>query len=373
MLPFSKRPPPPDEFFLRSGDFEAFEVEEMPTVVPPMPQSPRQVWNRTAPRAPERRTPLPPVTAPAPRFPRTSGRRGSLPAANPPPRSMMPTLSAEEAFEPAMPAQPLMPVQTMQPVAPAYTMPPAYGPVPVPPNTLSPVAMSAHVPYSHPHFTSSVTPLPIARPSSKPNFMLGLTIAIAGAVLGSVLGMGVNTKRAAADVVPRVHVAAAVLDGQSAPADSLPPAQVPPSRPTPVQMPVQPQTVVARVAEQPPIVVTASPKVEPPKAKVAVVAPQAAPAHKATAVPVAPVPPPPAPVAKAPAHVAATPVAPPAPVAKPAPAPVAKAAPTPVEKPARAEKAEKPEKAEKNKDADDALKLYKAANDETNLTLGGSK
>ncbi|AKU94263.1 Transcriptional regulatory protein algP [Labilithrix luteola] len=279
---------------------------------------------------------------------------------------MMPTQSAE--FEPVAPVQHVMPAQHMpvqtRPVAPMYTpshpfsVPPAYGPVPVPPNTLSPVAMSAHVPYTHPHFTSSVTPLPVARPSSRPNFMLGLTIAIAGAVLGSVLGVGVNAKRAAAEVVPSVQAAAAVLDGQSAPSEGLPPARVATARAT--QAPTA--NVVARVPEQPPVIVTPSAKVEAPKAKV-VAAPPLPVTHKVAAAPVAA--PPPAPAAKAPVHVTANP----APVAKPAPAPVAKAA-APVEKPAKAEKAEK---AEKNRDADDALKLYKAATDETNLTLGGSK
>jgi hypothetical protein len=43
VLPFSKRPPPPEEFFLRSGDFEA--VQQNPTIPPP-PRAP--IFHRSA-------------------------------------------------------------------------------------------------------------------------------------------------------------------------------------------------------------------------------------------------------------------------------------------------------------------------------------
>ncbi|AKU94264.1 hypothetical protein AKJ09_00928 [Labilithrix luteola] len=86
MLPFSKRPPPPDEFFLRSGDFESIEVDDAPPVVPPAPQ-PRQVWNRTVPRAQEHRAQLPSETVlRRPPSARSYGRHSpthALPAANP--------------------------------------------------------------------------------------------------------------------------------------------------------------------------------------------------------------------------------------------------------------------------------------------------
>jgi hypothetical protein len=53
VLPFSKRPPPPEEYFLRSGDFEAVRQDRQDPyaqAIPPAPRTP--VFARQAAHTP---------------------------------------------------------------------------------------------------------------------------------------------------------------------------------------------------------------------------------------------------------------------------------------------------------------------------------
>ena len=174
VLPFSKRPPPPEEYFLRSGDFEA---------VQPLPSS--------ASHSSQERT-------------RASHTPVSLPAPPPP------------AF--ARHAAP-------SPYGFSHSPPRSYGyndlSAPPPPHSLTPVAMISE--------RTGQGPASTARRGStlslgeKPSLKWGVMIALTGALLGGVLGLGMDARRqreqpavASASTETAAAAAATALPAQAA-------------------------------------------------------------------------------------------------------------------------------------------------------------
>ncbi len=154
MLPFSKRPPAPEEYFLNSGDFQAVQPHPAPLSVRPM-------------------------------------------------------------------AQP-QPIFARQRQATPYGFVQQYGSdlnsVPPPPHSLAPVAMGSH----GATITGSHREQPQVTLKEKPSLKWGLMIALTGAVLGGVIGVGMDAKRqqqaAASQGQDSAPVAAATA--QAAPAQA---------------------------------------------------------------------------------------------------------------------------------------------------------
>lgn len=292
VLPFSRRPPPPEEYFLRSGDFQAV---------------------------------------------------------NAPPR--------QDAYGQAFPQPPRAPVFARQAASTPYGFSQnrqlqQYGDlgVPPPPHSLAPVAMGSHVTAtgSQNRAQSTVTL------REKPSLKWGVMIALTGALLGGVLGLGMDANR------QKARAAAAADARDSAPlavTTALPTGAANALAAVPAVAPIAPiaPTTLAGTAARPATILA-------PSAPVAVTV---APAKTAE------------PVAK-------TATAKPAPVRhtgfvaakipKPAPEKVEKAeAPAPAEKAAKVEKAEpaKTEKAEKapSKGSSDARKVLEDAIKDTTNTL----
>ncbi|HSO35285.1 MAG TPA: hypothetical protein VLT33_22305 [Labilithrix sp.] len=294
MLPFSKRPPPPEEYFLRSGDFEA---------VPPQgyaSQAPVSV--PAAPRAP--------VFA----------------------RHAAPT-----------------------PYGFSQNQPQPYGyadlSAPPPPHSLAPVAMISERSNTGPVGSTARRAQTVVL-REKPSLKWGVMIALTGALLGGVLGLGMDAKR------QQDRAAAASEARDTAPAAATPtlPVQVavnglaaPAALPVGTTLAGNGAVVVAVAAPPPaalrapvvlappaPVIVTAAPKNEPP----------AKPEKHAKAAP-AP--------AKHPSFVAAKVSAPkPPPPEKPEPAPA---------------KADKPSKDPPKAGSSDARKVLEDAIKDTTNTL----
>jgi len=215
VLPFSKRPPSPEEYLLRSGDFEAVDPHAIPA----------------APRAP--------VFA----------------------RSNAPT-----------------PYGFVQHYAPPHPPHPAHGPqhgypyangmdVPPPPHSLAPVAMGGAAGVG----TGSHRFQPTLPAREKPSLKWGVLIAVSGAVLGGVLGIGMDAKRQHAASAAQAEAAAAMPMTQAMVAATA----------QPVMAPVAPQPVVTQIAA--PRVLTAAPQPAAAPATPGVVLPPQAPVVVAAA------------------------------------------------------------------------------------------
>ena len=198
VLPFSKRPPPPEEYFLRSGDFEAVRQDSYSgpaphgyaQAIPPAPRAP--VFARQAAQTPY-------GFAQNQQNQYGSGQYGSLSA-------------------------------------------------PPPPHSLAPVAMGAND-YRGPDSTGRNLAYTTSRTNGtvvvreKPSLKWGVMIALTGALLGGVLGLGMDARRqnaraaaAAADArdnAPPAMVAAALPNALTAtPRPVAPPVRSRPSRPS---------------------------------------------------------------------------------------------------------------------------------------------
>ena len=313
VLPFSKRTPPPEEYRLQSGDFEAVK-----------PQS-RSYGHENL------------QVPPAPRAPVFARQAAPMPQSSP------------YGFGQSQPYYQQQQQQQHQPQP--------YGhyedlSAPPPPHSLAPVAMGSERMHS-----SSVSVTGSQRAQTvvirqKPSLKLGVMIALTGALLGGVLGLGMDAKRqqaraaAAANeahdsvLVPVPAMVAAALPTEAAvnslaghvtTATAIAPAPVAVAAPAPVVL-----------APSAPIAVTTA-KVEPP----------AKPARHAAAVKPAPV--------KHPTFVAAKVTAPKPPPPEKEPPPAAPAKPT------KPEKIEKPEPVKSA--PSDARKVLEDAIKDTTNTL----
>ncbi len=313
MLPFSKRPPPPEEYFLRSGDFEAVHPQQLP----PASHASHAAQSHLTPVS----TPVSVMPAPAP----------SVFA-----RHAAPT-----------------------PYGFTHNQPPAYGygdlSAPPPPHSLAPVAMiserTGQAPVSTARRVSSLSL------GEKPSFTWGVMIALTGALLGGVLGLGMDAKR------QRDHAAAsAELPEPAAAAATSVPAT--PAAPPPASLLAGNGAVVAPAPSPQPVAARAPVVLAPPAppAPVFVTPPKADPPAKADKHAKAPLGP-----AKHPSFVAAKVSAPkPSPAEKAEKAEKAEPAPKPVAKP---EKAPKPEKEPAKAGSSDARKVLEDAIKDTTNTL----
>jgi hypothetical protein len=310
VLPFSKRPPPPDEY---------------------LQQEPYSV-----------RTPAPGSYAPA-----SYAQPSYVPPA-PVSYSQQPQHSPAPAF-----------VRQAAPTPYGYTQNQQqhYGrndlSAPPPPHSLAPMAMSADstgrqfsttgMSQSRSHASSMMSS------REKPSLKWGIMIALSGALLGGVLGLGMDARRQSAR-------AAAAAEAK----DAAPPAMVatalPVAQPAPIAQPVVAAPVQAPVAVAPPVVVPAAAVIPPPPVVLA--------AAPALVVPKAPVH---ARAAVRPHGFLAAKVTPPQ---RPAPEPKAEA-PEPKSTKGADARAETPKAPPAKKDANtsDAMKILEAANKDTTNTL----
>lgn len=296
VLPFSKRPPPPEEYFLRSGDFEAVQASHEQTRASHMPVSlpapPQPVFARHASPTPYGFTQSPP---------RPHGY-GDLSA-------------------------------------------------PPPPHSLAPVAMISD--------RTGQGPASTARRGSslslgeKPSLKWGVMIALTGALLGGVLGLGMDAKR------QREHASAASAStetaGPAAAVTALPAQAALNGLAAPVTPPAPPPAAVLAGNGAVPLAARAPVVLAPPAPVVVVPEKAEKPAKPEKHARVAP-------PAKHPSFVAAK-----VPAQKPAPAEKPEAAPEP--KPARPEKAPKPEKEPAKASSNDARKVLEDAIKDTTNTL----
>ena len=316
MLPFSKRPPPPDEYLLRSGDFEAVRQDSY-----------SGAYGSQASNA-------------------AHASYASYAA----PRAPAPAFARQAAHTPYGYAQ----QQQQQTYGSGQ-----FGDLssPPPPNSLAPMAMGAMSPDSTGRNfaqTTSRTGSIVIR--EKPSIKWGVMIALTGALLGGVLGLGMDARR------QNARAAAAYADAR----DNAPPAMVAAALPNAL-------TAAPRSAPAPSSV---SPFVNSaPVVGGTVIAPPPAPAVLAMA----------APIIVAPAKSEVAPrshVKPPAPrghlfaaKVQSQPKPAAEKADPPEPKIAKADKADKadpPEpktKPKKDASTSDAMKVLEAANKDTTNTL----
>ena len=296
VLPFSKRPPPPEEYFLRSGDFEAAPVgnpahnANAPSYVPPAPRAP--IFARHVAATPY-------------------------------------------GFSQGPQSQRSYAAHHEQSVGPA-------------PHSLAPMAMNSQ------HAASTGTNRAMSMSQSgasivlreKPSLKWGVMIALTGALLGGVLGLGMDARRQSAR-------AAAAAEAN----DAAPPAVVAAAQPVlPVVLapPVAPSTVatVAQPAVAQPAV--AQPQIiAPPAAVVLAVAPSVVVPKGAIHT---------KPFVKPHGFLAAKVTSP----ARPAPEPKADA---PEPKTAKADKVDPPKTVKKDANTSDAMKILEAANKDTTNTL----
>lgn len=306
MLPFSKRPPPPEEYFLRSGDFESVQPQQLP---------------HASHAAQSHHTPV------------------STPV------SVMPAPAPSVFARHAAPT----------PYGFTHNQPPAYGygdlSAPPPPHSLAPVAMISE--------RTGQAPVSTARRMSslslgeKPSLTWGVMIALTGALLGGVLGLGMDAKR------QRDHAAASagLPEPAAAAATSVPATPAAPAAPPSASLLAGNGAVVAPAPAPQPVaarapVVLAPPSPPAPPAPVFVTPPKADPPAKADKHAKAPAAP-----AKHPSFVAAK-------VSAPKPPPAEKAdkaerpepAPKPVAKPEKAPKTEKAGSSDARKVLEDAIK-----------------
>jgi hypothetical protein len=326
VLPFSKRPPPPEEYFLRSGDFEAVR----PNHQHPPAQDPYGHVIPSAPRAPV-------FARQAAHTPYGFAQHHQN---NPYNHSQYGDLSA-----------------------------------PPPPHSLAPVAMGGpdSTGRSYAHQTGSYSnrtngPIVVRE---KPSLKWGIMIAFSGALLGGVLGLGMDARRQTAsaaaaseakDNAPPAMVVAALPQALPQPVAVAAPRPVAPAAPpAPVLAGNGVVPLTQAIAGQAPAAVVLAPApavvVTPPKAEAKIAHAHAAP-HFA-----------PAPVK--PHGFLATKVNPPKAAPEPKEAPEPKAAPE-----AKQAKADpKPEKTEtkpaskKDASTSDAMKILEAANKDTTNTL----
>jgi hypothetical protein len=177
VLPFSKRPPPPEEYLLRSGDFEAVRQDSHAGPVP------HASYGGS------------PTIPPAPRAPVFARHAAQTPY----------------GFSEQRHAQ----HQDHQ----QYASGP-YGSLsaPPPPHSLAPVAMGAYGPDStgrNQAYTGSRSHGTVVV-REKPSLKWGVMIALTGALLGGVLGLGMDQRR------QNARAAAAAADAR----DAAPPAMV---------------------------------------------------------------------------------------------------------------------------------------------------
>jgi hypothetical protein len=293
VLPFSKRPPPPEEYFLRSGDFEAVRQERKDPYAATIPPAPR-----------------------APVFARQAAQTPYGFSQNQQQYSQFNDLS-----------------------------------VTPPPHSLAPVAMNGGPDSTNRHFAlghTSRTNTNSVILREKPSLKWGVMIALSGALLGGVLGLGMDARR------QNARAAAAASDAR----DNAPPAMVAAALPNALGAPrVAAAPVSAPVSA--PIAANPAPVVLAPIAPVVVAPAKSEPAPKSHA--------------KAPAPRPHTFVA--AKVATPKAEKAEKAEAPPPEKTAKVEKAEKAEKpepktsAKKDASTTDAMKILEAANKDTTNTL----
>lgn len=313
MLPFSKRPPPPEEYFLRSGDFEAV-------------------------------------------------RQDSYSGPGPSPYASH-----------AIPAAPRAPVFARQAAHTPYGFSQRqqnhYGDLsaPPPPHSLAPVAMGGYGADStgrnFAQTTSRTNGTIVVR--EKPSLKWGVMIALSGALLGGVLGLGMDARRqnaraAAAAADARDNAPPAILDPRVAAAlpnanaanaaNALGAAPRPATPPPPVAGNVIAPPAPVVLAPVAPVVVAPTAATSPIAAK----APEAvAPVKVAHA----------APKAAAPkSHFLAAKVQTPA---KPAP----EKAEAPEPKTAKADPPEPKTKKKETASTSDAMKILEAANKDTTNTL----
>ena len=316
MLPFSKRPPPPEEYFLRSGDFEAVRQDSYAgpgpnahasPAIPPAPRAP--VFARQAAQTPY-------GFSQNQQNQYGSGQYGSLSA-------------------------------------------------PPPPHSLAPVAMGAMGPDStgrNMAYTSSRTNGTVVV-REKPSLKWGVMIALTGALLGGVLGLSMDQRR------QNARAAAAAADAR----DNAPPAMVAAALPnvanalTATPRPAAPPAVAA------PVAAAAAPVGPTAAALPAGVTAPPAPVVLAAVAPVV-VPPKATDVAPKTAHTASKTITPPkshflaAKVQTPAkPAPEKADAPEPTKTAKADPPAVKPKKEAAS--TSDAMKILEAANKDTTNTL----
>ena len=321
MLPFSKRPPPPEEYFLRSGDFEAVRQDSH---AGPVPQASYASYGGGSPTIP-----------PAPRAPVFARQAAQTPY----------------GFSQAQ--------QNQQYASGQYGSLSA----PPPPHSLAPVAMGAYGPDStgrNQAYTASRTNGTVVV-REKPSLKWGVMIALTGALLGGVLGLGMDQRR------QNARAAAAAADAR----DNAPPAMVAAALPNVAGAAANTLSATARPAPAAaaPIATTATATALPGN----VIAPPPAPVVLAV---VAPVVVPPKGVDPGPKtqHTTGKTIAPPkshflaAKVQTPA-----KPAPEKTEKPEAPEKTVKadppPPKPKKDASTSDAMKVLEAANKDTTNTL----
>ena len=226
VLPFSKRPPPPDEYLLRSGDLEA------------LPQEPRSI-----------RTPAPQSYAPQSYAPQSYA-----------PQSYAPPASQSYAPPSAF-------VRQAAPTPYGFTQQQQYGyrndlSAPPPPHSLAPIAMSAdstNRQFSTTGASRAHSGTMIGR--EKPSLKWGIMIALSGALLGGVLGLGMDARRQSAraaaaseakDAAPPAMVATALPVAPAAP-----PVVVAPRVAAPAALPVAANALTAPAVVAPPPVVAA--------------------------------------------------------------------------------------------------------------------
>ncbi|MDB5216285.1 MAG: hypothetical protein JWO86_4212 [Myxococcaceae bacterium] len=329
MLPFSKRPPPPDEYLLRSGDFEAVRQDSY-SGAPPS-------HNSYAPHA---------------------SNAHAIPAA---PRQ--PVFARQVAQTPYGYAQ----QQQQQTYGSGV-----YGDLssPPPPNSLAPVAMGGMSPdataRNFAHTTSRTNGTVLV--NDKPSIKWGVMIALTGALLGGVLGLGMDARR------QNARAAAAAADAR----DNAPPAMVA------AALPNAPNALPNAIAAAPrPAAAPVSPIANAAPAGGTVIAPPApavlaavqpvvvAPAKDPVVKPHGAVKPPP-PKSHFLAAKVQTPSKPAPEKAEPADAPEPKTTKTAkVDKTEKTEKADPPATKTTKKDAStsDAMKILEAANKDTTNTL----
>jgi hypothetical protein len=201
VLPFSKRPPPPEEYFLRSGDFEAVRQDSH---AGPAPHASYASYGHS------------PTIPPAPRAPVFARQAAQTPY----------------GFSQAQQAQ-----QNQQYASGQYGSLSA----PPPPHSLAPVAMGAYGPDStgrNQAYTGSRSHGAVMV-REKPSLKWGVMIALTGALLGGVLGLGMDQRR------QNARAAAAAADAR----DSAPPAMVAAALPNAVNaLSVTPRPAVAPIA-----------------------------------------------------------------------------------------------------------------------------
>jgi len=294
VLPFSKRPPPPEEYFLRSGDFEAVNG------APPRSNGYASQQIPSAPRAPV-------FARQAAHTPYGFSQNRSQGHA---PHGHFGDLSA-----------------------------------PPPPHSLVPVAMGSGSSYPGTAISTGAQRAQTVLIREKPSLKWGVMIALCGALLGGVLGLGMDAKR------QQARAAAAAEARDAAPAIVT------------TALPTAPAPVAANGLLAAPAIAAPAIAVAPPAAALPVAAPAAALPVAAQAPTVLPTS---QPISVTPAKHAAT--------AKPAPVRhqgfVAAKVPAPKQPPpekAEAPKAEAPKAAKKA--PTDADKVLEAAIKDTTNTL----